>query len=93
MKRLVPPEQLDVIKLEDGYGWEAICACVGAPVPNVPWPNHNNSSEFKEHLMPIMQRAAFKGMAGLATMSLLLVGLGWALQTGRLPLPFKVMWN
>ncbi|RYO78673.1 hypothetical protein DL766_004884 [Monosporascus sp. MC13-8B] len=31
VKRLVPPEQLKVITLEDGLGWEEICPYLGCP--------------------------------------------------------------
>lgn len=46
VKRLVPPEQLTVIRLEDGLGWNELCPLVDAPVPDVPWPTQNNADEF-----------------------------------------------
>jgi hypothetical protein len=93
VKRLVPPEQLHVLQLEDGYGWEAICPYLGDPIPDMPWPNRNSTSEFKQFLGPVFKRALFKGMTGVASVSVLLVGLGWALRTGRLQIPFKILRN
>jgi hypothetical protein len=93
VKRLVPPKQLHVLTLENGYGWEAICPYLGIPIPDVPWPKLNSTEEFKEFTGPMFKRAAFNGVVAVVSFSLCIIGLGWALQTGRLQLPFAIVRN
>ena len=52
VKRLVPPEQLKVCKLEDGFGWEEICPYLGVPVPDAPWPSLHTPEEFQQTAGP-----------------------------------------
>ncbi|OTA93762.1 hypothetical protein M434DRAFT_284961 [Hypoxylon sp. CO27-5] len=85
VKRLVPPEQLKVCKLEDGFGWEEICPYIGVPVPDEPWPSLNTPEEFHELGGPKMKKAKMKGFAG--TMSLIVPALAvglWYLRKERL---------
>ena len=35
---------------EVGQGWEPLCAFLGKPVPDVPFPNLNDSKEFKSYI-------------------------------------------
>lgn len=42
----VPPERLLVHKLGDG--WEPLCAHLGVPVPETPYPSSNSASSFQE---------------------------------------------
>jgi hypothetical protein len=44
VKKTVPAERLLIHKLGDG--WEPLCAHLGVPVPDVPFPATNNASEF-----------------------------------------------
>ena len=44
----VPPERLLVHALGDG--WEPLCAHLGVPVPEVPYPHANTASEFQQTL-------------------------------------------
>ncbi|KAI1172583.1 P-loop containing nucleoside triphosphate hydrolase protein [Nemania sp. FL0916] len=67
VKRLVPPEQLKIFRLEDGFGWNELCPCVGVPVPDIPWPSLNTPEEFRAVTGPQFQKAARKGMAGVTT--------------------------
>lgn len=41
----VPPEQLLVYKVEQGWG--PLCDALGLPVPDTPFPNVNDSMEFQ----------------------------------------------
>jgi hypothetical protein len=41
----VPPEQL--IDWQPGDGWEPICAALGVPVPDEPFPHTNTTAEFR----------------------------------------------
>ncbi|KAI0117798.1 hypothetical protein GGR51DRAFT_555082 [Nemania sp. FL0031] len=67
VKRLVPPKQLKVFKLEDGFGWNELCPCLGVPIPDTPWPALNTPEEFHLIVKPKMQKAVAKGIAGVST--------------------------
>lgn len=44
IKKLIPPERMRVIRLEDGLGWKEVCDYLEKPVPDVPYPmriDHN----------------------------------------------------
>ncbi|KAL0084759.1 P-loop containing nucleoside triphosphate hydrolase protein [Phycomyces blakesleeanus] len=43
VKALVPPENLLVLEL--GEGWSRLCEFLGCPVPEIPYPNTNSSGE------------------------------------------------
>ncbi|KAI1733801.1 hypothetical protein F4680DRAFT_378704 [Xylaria scruposa] len=66
VKQLVPPEQLKVVELEDGFGWSELCPYLGVPIPDTPWPSLNSTEEFQEAVGSRMKKAASKGMAGVA---------------------------
>jgi hypothetical protein len=51
--RTVPPERLLVFEAKQG--WEPLCAFLGVPVPDTPYPSENSREEFK---------ARAKGFAG-----------------------------
>lgn len=42
IKRVVPKDQLLVMRIEDG--WEPLCKFLGKPVPNEPFPRENDSA-------------------------------------------------
>jgi hypothetical protein len=44
----IPPERLLVF--EAAHGWEPLCAFLGAPVPDQPFPRTNSREEFWEHV-------------------------------------------
>ncbi|KAK7947995.1 uncharacterized protein PG986_008881 [Apiospora aurea] len=47
VKEIVPPAQLKVCRLEDGFGWDEICPYLGVPVPaDTEWPSRNQPEEF-----------------------------------------------
>ncbi|RYP56243.1 hypothetical protein DL771_012030 [Monosporascus sp. 5C6A] len=70
VKRLVPPEQLKVITLEDGLGWEQICPYLGVPVPKgLDWPGRNVPEEFAAITAPLIKggvRRAITSMTAIA---------------------------
>jgi len=45
VKREVPPERLLVY--DTPQGWEPLCAFLGVPVPDVPFPKTNSTEEFR----------------------------------------------
>lgn len=46
VKETIPPERLIVYEL--GSGWEPLCAGLGVPVPDAPYPSGNAKAEFHE---------------------------------------------
>ncbi|KAI5868337.1 hypothetical protein GGS23DRAFT_23002 [Durotheca rogersii] len=84
VKRIVPPEQLKVCKLEDGFGWEQVCPYLGVPVPDFDWPSRNAPEEFFEITGPKMKVAFLKGLIGTTSILAPLVAAGiWYLRQGR----------
>ncbi|NDQ55816.1 MAG: hypothetical protein GZ088_01935 [Acidipila sp.] len=45
------PAQLLILDICAGEGWEMLCAFLGIPVPNVPFPHANSRSEIMRHLV------------------------------------------
>jgi hypothetical protein len=56
VKRVIPPGRLLVF--EAGEGWEPLCAFLGVPVPDVPYPLMNTTEEFKRRREEMAKRAA-----------------------------------
>lgn len=73
IKKLIPPERLHVIKLEDGIGWDKICGYLEKPIPDVPYPVTDNHHEIMKPFFAGLVRTAFFNMA--ATL-IPVVGLG-----------------
>lgn len=48
VRRTVPPERLLV--LEAGEGWEPLCAFLGVPIPDAPYPHLNSTEAFRENI-------------------------------------------
>ena len=46
VKRTVPPEKLLVFDVREG--WEPLCAFLGVPVPDGPFPHQNDAAAFRE---------------------------------------------
>ncbi|KAI5921445.1 P-loop containing nucleoside triphosphate hydrolase protein [Camillea tinctor] len=85
VKRIVPPEQLKVCKLEDGFGWEQICPYIGVPVPDMPWPSLNTPDEFHSLVKPRIQAATRKGLIGMSSIVVPLVAAGiWFAKNGAM---------
>ncbi|KAI0453603.1 P-loop containing nucleoside triphosphate hydrolase protein [Xylaria acuta] len=86
VKRLVPPEQLKVVKLEDGLGWNELCPYLGVPIPDTPWPSLNTPEEFHAIVGPKMRTAASKGMASVTTIIAVAAVAMWYGRKSILPL-------
>ncbi|CAJ2513936.1 Uu.00g020550.m01.CDS01 [Anthostomella pinea] len=71
VKKLVPPEQLCVVRLEDGLGWEQICPFLELPIPETKYPRGNEPLEFKGVVYGLMAPHIRKAMF---TMGAALVG-------------------
>ncbi len=54
VKATVPPDRLLVHKLGDG--WAPLCAHLGVPVPEVPYPQRNSSAAFQAALIELQTR-------------------------------------
>lgn len=78
-KRIIPKDQLRVIRLEDGLGWEQICPFLDLPVPDEPYPRGNEPAVFKaimeDYMGPLIRDAMIK--TGSLTVAVLSVA-GWA---------------
>ncbi|KAI0424056.1 hypothetical protein F5Y09DRAFT_336080 [Xylaria sp. FL1042] len=57
----------DILKLEDGFGWNELCPYMGIPIPDTPWPALNTPEEFHSLARPKFQTAISKGVAGMTT--------------------------
>lgn len=78
VKAAVPADRLLIYTADQG--WEPLCAFVGVPVPDAPFPNVNDRAEIKQMLKG-MVRGAYFILAGLAVGVAALVGLGvWLLR-------------
>lgn len=80
----MPPEQLLVVKLEDGLGWEQICPFLGEDIPDVPYPRANDPKEFKRTVQGIMGAHWRRTFATYAAVLAPVVGVGvWYLRKVR----------
>ncbi len=50
-KRVIPADRLLIYRVSDGWG--PLCAFLGLPVPSVPFPNVNDTAEFKKRIIPV----------------------------------------
>lgn len=75
MKAAVPPEQLLVFKVSEG--WAPLCQFLGLPVPSTPFPNVNSRAEFQK-----VKAGMFKGAyAILGIAAAAFAGLAYAAAT------------
>ena len=75
--RECPEDKLLVFKATDG--WEPLCKFLGKPVPDVPYPNVNDSSEFQWGVigLNVMGWIITCIFAMLLTVGTVLIGLAW----------------
>ena len=67
--RVTPPEQLLVVKLEEGLGWAEICPFTGDKIPDVPYPRRNEPQSFDANMNGLFRRywsQAFVQWGGVA---------------------------
>ena len=72
VKAAVPPERLLVYSVDQG--WTPLCAFLGVPVPETPFPNVNDRAEFQK----IKQRMARGAYLMLCACGGVVAGLGYA---------------
>jgi len=87
--RAIPPKRLLVLEL--GAGWEPLCAFLGLPVPDVPYPRANQGgnmrAEFRRRLVDVTlstARASPVVWGVAAAAAAVAVAVGIAYTTGRL---------
>ncbi len=78
VKAAVPPDRLLVFSVEQG--WEPLCAFLGVPVPDTPFPNVNDRADVKKIIAGITN-GAYTILGGLGA-ALALLGLGAARLAG-----------
>ena len=66
VKATVPPEKLLVFTVDQG--WEPLCAFLGVPVPDTPFPNVNDRAEIQKAIGD-MTKAAYVFLAGGAVVA------------------------
>lgn len=73
VRRAARPGQILEYKLSDG--WEPLCAFLGKPVPNVPFPRKNDKVEFWKQREGVRKRQVVRAAQGLAVgVAMLLAG-------------------
>ncbi|KIX05113.1 uncharacterized protein Z518_05985 [Rhinocladiella mackenziei CBS 650.93] len=77
VKKIIPPERLYVLRLEDGLGWNEICPYLGKPIPDVKYPQGQEHADLKARLLaPLIRDAVMK--IGLLTAPAVGVGAWFA---------------
>lgn len=66
-----PPDKLLVFEVSQG--WEPLCTFLGKPIPDVPFPNVNDTKTFKKNV----NKMRVMGYVGVALMALPVLGLLW----------------
>lgn len=85
VKRLIPPSQLKVCRLEDGFGWEEICSYMEVPVPDQEWPGRNTPDEFHKHTAVFHRLGDLKLFTIATVVAAPIVAAGvWYLRQSRL---------
>jgi hypothetical protein len=64
VKRVTPPEQLLIFKLEQG--WEPLCEFLGKPVPDVDFPNINDAEALNELVSCYIAEGMRRGLIDIA---------------------------
>jgi hypothetical protein len=68
VKRKVAAEKLLVFRVEEG--WEPLCAFLGVPVPDVPFPHVNDTQQFQSHLNRIRRVDSVLRLLTVATVAI-----------------------
>ncbi|KAK6825429.1 hypothetical protein PG990_003237 [Apiospora arundinis] len=90
VKAIVPPQQLKVCRLEDGFGWDEICPYLGVPKPaeGTEWPSRNQPEEFFEISSKIFAAGSNKALVTASVLApLIAVGIWYAKADGARWLP------
>ena len=78
VRAAVPPEQLLVFKVTDGWG--PLCRFLGVPEPQEPFPNLNDRAEVKKVIRGVVRGCYVTLGAYVAGGAVVLAGLWWALR-------------
>jgi hypothetical protein len=74
VKAECPKDKLLVFDVSQG--WEPLCAFLGVPVPNVPFPRVNDTAEFQSHInTPNRIGLAILAVASAAVVAAIAVGI------------------
>jgi Sulfotransferase domain len=71
VRAAVPADKLLVFKATEG--WEPLCAFLGVPKPDTPFPNVNDRAEFKKNIAGIAM-GAYLILAGIAALAAVVIG-------------------
>ena len=74
IRKAVPPDQL--LELQLGEGWERLCAFLGKPVPNVPFPRVNDAEALKQKIREVTIKNATRAATRIAPWLVGAVGVG-----------------
>lgn len=85
VKAIVPPVQLKVCRLEDGFGWDEICPYLGVPVPEgTEWPSRNAPEEFFQISDKALNSGQHKAVVVASVLApLIALGVWYARSEGR----------
>lgn len=85
VKAIVPPQQLKVCRLEDGFGWDEVCPYLGVPVPeDAEWPSRNAPEEFFQLSDKALKSSPTKAVVLASVLApLVAVGIWYARSGGR----------
>ncbi|HEY0739484.1 MAG TPA: sulfotransferase, partial [Herpetosiphonaceae bacterium] len=75
VQRVVPPERLLVYDVKQG--WEPLCAFLGVPVPDKPFPHLNDTAEFQQMVERRERKARRTVGAAASLVALGIAGLVW----------------
>ena len=77
VKAAVPPDQLLVFKVTDGWG--PLCRFIGVPEPREPFPNLNDREAVKKVIRDVIKGTYITLGAYVVGAAVILGGLWWAL--------------
>ncbi|HEY0602535.1 MAG TPA: sulfotransferase [Herpetosiphonaceae bacterium] len=75
VQRVVPPERLLVYDVKQG--WEPLCAFLGVPVPDKPFPHLNDTAKFQQGMERRERKARITVGAAASLVALGVAGLVW----------------
>jgi len=76
VKELVPADQLLVVKLEDGLGWEQLCPFLGVDIPTTPYPRMNDTKQFQAKAKMMFQNGRRRFMRVIGATAILVTAVG-----------------
>ncbi|OAL17485.1 hypothetical protein AYO22_11617 [Fonsecaea multimorphosa] len=78
VKRLIPPDRILVVKIENGLGWEQICPFLGKQVPKgVEYPRGMEHEDAKDNVVAPLVKNAMKKLALTVMVPVALGAAAW----------------